>query len=300
MYILSVLVFFMIGASFVGITGAAKGQGLAGGAIVFFYGITSSILAFIVALIMAYYLNRYHIKIANRILLVLLAGFAVFVGYRVMIKERTKVQSKVIHKSFTKTVAAVDALSESTIPMEIGIVKLNYFDESVQYFYGQPSFEKTISEQVPMDSIVVEKGENGINISYAPPWLLPEYMKLDYDILLFKAISTTEEYVEIEVNKMNHQTAYVDKRKVILIYWPEFFMQVFSVELKDPKNNPVRIKPLTHASPMNTAYSFLKPVLVRNQWMKVELVNDAYEKVGLGWIRWNKDGELLIDYSLLS
>ncbi len=54
LYILVIPVFFIIGAALAGISGVAADQGLAGGAIVFFYGIITALGALIISLLIAY------------------------------------------------------------------------------------------------------------------------------------------------------------------------------------------------------------------------------------------------------
>ena len=62
----------------------------------------------------------------------------------------------------------------------------------------------------------------------------------------------------------------------------------------------VRVKPLTHASPVMTEFSFLVPIRVADQWAEVRLVDDDLRMLGKGWIRWRDDGKILVSYSLLS
>lgn len=44
----------------------------------------------------------------------------------------------------------------------------------------------------------------------------------------------------------------------------------------------------------------MKPLQIQNDWMKVELQNQEFQKVGDGWVQWRNDEKLLIEYSLLS
>jgi hypothetical protein len=78
-YILTFLVFFMVGLTFGGITGAAEGQGLVGGAILFWYGIIFAFVAFIGSLFIAYHGTPKTVVVSNRILgFVFLIFIAVF------------------------------------------------------------------------------------------------------------------------------------------------------------------------------------------------------------------------------
>lgn len=62
--------FFIFGILVAKITGAAEGQGLAGGAIVLFYGLVSGGIALVVGLVLAYLLDIKYIKMINWILTV--------------------------------------------------------------------------------------------------------------------------------------------------------------------------------------------------------------------------------------
>jgi uncharacterized protein YacL len=77
-YLLSTLVFFILGMSFAGITGAAENQGLAGGAIVVFYGIITAILAFVVSLFVAYRAKLQFVVLSNKVLSILLLCLLIF------------------------------------------------------------------------------------------------------------------------------------------------------------------------------------------------------------------------------
>ena len=180
------------------------------------------------------------------------------------------------------------------------MVRLNYASQDTFYFYAQPNFNKSISEHLPFDSLVLERNELGLNILYAPAWLAPEHMKLDYEILFFKATGISDDFIEVETNAAANRRAYMDRRSLQFTPWDQFLLQVHSVELKDDREQQVRIKPLDHASTLNKEYAVLKPLLVRDQWMKVELISEDYESLGEGWIQWNKDGEMLVIYNLLS
>lgn len=83
MYMLTLLLFFIVGMTIAGVTGVAKNQGLAGGAIVFFYGIITAIIAFIVALFVAFKTTPETILKINKILGVLLLLALCGIGYRI-------------------------------------------------------------------------------------------------------------------------------------------------------------------------------------------------------------------------
>jgi phosphoglycerol transferase MdoB-like AlkP superfamily enzyme len=86
-YLLTILVFFVLGMLLAGLSGVAEGQGLAGGAIVFFYGIVSAFLAFIVSLFIAFKAKHKTVVVLNKILAILLFVFAVYITFRVLTQE---------------------------------------------------------------------------------------------------------------------------------------------------------------------------------------------------------------------
>ena len=84
------------------------------------------------------------------------------------------------------------------------------------------------------------------------------------------------------------------------MYWPEFLLQVNSVEFINAEEQLIFVKPLDHAGKVIQSYSFMKPLKIKQDWMYVLLLNTNFEATGKGWIKWNSDGKLLIKYSLLS
>ncbi|KAA3661344.1 MAG: hypothetical protein DWQ10_04710 [Calditrichaeota bacterium] len=286
LYLLTILVFFFLGLLYAGLVDAGKGQGLAAGAIVLGYGVFAAFYALLAAIFAAYALRETKVKLLNKIL-----GIALIVVFAI-----------VVLRIVTKAASAANAppVQQTQKLMGLGMVKPHFFENRCLYFYGQPNLQKSVSDHVPGDSLVFKKTEHGFAISYAPPWFAPAHMKMDYETLFLRMLSIHRDFVEVVVNEYTGQKAYLDRRKVNVTFWPNFLLSVNSVKPLDPQNNPVRIKPLAHASLVTSAYTFLKPVQVAHQWIKVALLDDKLKSAGTGWIMWQKDGELLIAYSLLS
>jgi hypothetical protein len=93
---------------------------------------------------------------------------------------------------------------------------------------------------------------------------------------------------------------WVEKAKGEFMYWPDFLMQVHSVELKQENITGLRVKPLDHAAVTSQQYSCLHPIALRQEWMKVELLSDDYRLLGTAWCKWMENGHLMINYNLLS
>ena len=106
--------------------------------------------------------------------------------------------------------------------------------------------------------------------------------------------------MEVSVKDKMHKISFVDRFAGEIQYWPEFLLRVNSVELLPGSDQKIRIKPLDYAGEVIIEYDFLKPVLIQDEWMSVELYDQDYNRLGKGWIRWKDDNKLLISYSLLS
>ncbi|MCF8365516.1 MAG: hypothetical protein K9H16_07035 [Bacteroidales bacterium] len=104
-YMLAVLVFLLAGMTYAGISGAADGQGLAGGAILIFYGIVFALGALIASLFVVFYFSKTVIVTANRILLIILLIAIGIISYRILVKER---QSSNIEEHQPKTGAELN------------------------------------------------------------------------------------------------------------------------------------------------------------------------------------------------
>ena len=184
--------------------------------------------------------------------------------------------------------------------MGLGMFAPDFFYRKLLGFYGNPNLEKSVNEHLPTDSLAFVKTETGINISYAPPWFVPAIMKLDYDVLYLRTVTIHGEFIEVVVNEASRITTWVDRSAGRLIYWPDFLLTMNSVKQLRPGDNPVKIKPLEHASLVSTEYTFLRPTAIRQQWLQVELTDKNFIKIGTGWIRWQENGSLIISYSLFS
>jgi prolipoprotein diacylglyceryltransferase len=90
MYLLIILVFFMAGMTIAGVTGVAEGQGPAGGAIVFMYGVFTSIISFIISLFVAYKAKINTIKKINKIFGILLLVAGSLFAYRIITLNKSK------------------------------------------------------------------------------------------------------------------------------------------------------------------------------------------------------------------
>ncbi len=91
-FLLMTLVFFMVGIYAAGILGAGKGQMLAGGAIVFMWGVSFAIIAFTSSLFMAYALESATIVKMNWFLVLSLLLLSAITYFRYQQREQAKME----------------------------------------------------------------------------------------------------------------------------------------------------------------------------------------------------------------
>ena len=305
-YFLMIIVFFFLGVTWVIITGSAEGQGLAAGAIVIGNGIIFAFVALIAALVIVFYTSAGFVKKANIYLAVALAVFIAYFTIRFFQRQRTA-EASVSQPAITTKAIAMASPQEFNPPentqeeIGLGFFKPKLFDTPVLYFFGNPNFMKPVMEHPPFDSLSFEPLEHGgYGIGYAPPWFVPHHMKLDYDLLALKVISVSGDFAGVIVNSQTQRTAFVNRYAGEMIYWPDFLLMVNSIEIPDEFPQKVRVKPLSYAGEVSLDFSFMKPVMVKDQWIKVDLQDSNFREVGEGWIKWRNENGLLIRYSLFS
>lgn len=312
MYFLSIITFFFLGLIYASITEAGKGQMLAGGTIVLGYGVIGAFIGLFLSILTAIKSKRnLIIKINVFLALIIIALFTTYFSLKHQRKQQKKLKDE-LPKREQPTTPALDVkpltmLTHTNIEkqlkneMGLGMFSPYFYEHKTLYFYENLTHEKSIQEHTPIDSITFKQFEHGsFYIATAPPWLMLEHMKLDYDILYFKVKSISHDFIEVVVNTKTNQTAFLDRYAGKLQYWPEFLLSTHSVEFRKPSSYNIHIKPLDLADTVTISYSYMRPIKIQNEWLYVELQDNNYKTLGTGWIRWRKDDNLLIKYSLLN
>jgi hypothetical protein len=93
-YFLTLLVFFVAGVYFAGLTGAGKNQGLAGGAIVLGWGVLFGGIAFFASFFIVHYAPQKVIVRLNYVLLLLVVMAYGITHYRFIQKQKRKTQQE--------------------------------------------------------------------------------------------------------------------------------------------------------------------------------------------------------------
>lgn len=308
-------IFFFIFLSFIGFcTGMFiasffidKDTGLAGPADALLYGIAGMIAVLITGIALARRMKLKTFRIAFAFTFVLSLALAAWIVYRVqVVKQRPSGFSPDMNYKNEETASlysyAAAVENEDDQPAGMGIAKPHLSDGHVIYFYHLLPIDMQAWQVRPMDSIVIRKGKNHFEISYAPPWFFPEVIKLDYDLLLLRTLAIAQDWMEVVVNKQTELTCWISRSDAEFTDWPTFLLGVYAVELINPQTNPLRLKPLDHANIVATAtVRFpLKPLAIKGDWAMVPTLGLAGRIVPNGWIRWRKNDRLLVKYSLLS
>ncbi len=169
------------------------------------------------------------------------------------------------------------------------------------YLYDVPN-SRVGSQEQPTDSITFIKrhATHVDGIGYAPEGFAPFAEKLDYGVFILKVKRLGRDYHEIVINEDTGETAYVSQWQGDFMTWSEFFLNCHSVEFIDI-NQKVFDHPMIKSAGRIVDPANFRPRYIMGDWMEVEILASDYSTVkGKGWIRWKKDGKLLINYNLFS
>lgn len=279
-----------------------KDVGLAGGAMVLFYGLFGLVIGLAASLIGRNRLPIKFLQISNAAfaLFLLFCGVRIYQHIASSKAEVQKRQERYQHLKPTPTTQPIPVTEQ--VKMGIGMAQVPLNPSQSLYFYNKPEADQLPEQLSPIDSITFQESLHGIAISTAPPWLVPERLKLDYQIFHFLVIAQNHSFLQVVVNKINGQTAWISKSQLNYQDWSNFLLGVSSIRPLNLDNNPLRTKPLTHAPPLleiNAPYT-LHPLTIEGNWIEVKILNDKRQAIGKGWLRWRSNTALLISYDLLT
>lgn len=205
------------------------------------------------------------------------------------------------------TQAGPPAAAEEPRDLGVGVVQPAIDPARPLYFYLSVEPSSYPPEVAPSDSLTFRTGEHYIDIGTAPPWFIPETLKLDYDLLLLRATTVSRFWVEVVVNDSPERprsfprTAWLEREAVTFKPWSEFLLEVYGVEPLDAETNPLRSGPGEEFPDVGTSAGITFRVLaIRGSWAQVEGEDGNESSQPRGWIRWRQDDHLLVNYYLLS
>ncbi len=283
---------------FYGIATVPKDSGLAGPAEVLGYAVVVALISLVLSIIIN---RKMKPEIRKKITIAFLVICLIPICW-LFYRFKTNRSKEEVMPSTAKHTAPASYYQSKPATMGLGMMRPDFYNKRVLYFYNTPTLEKSVSDHTPSDSLVFGQSDHHqYDITYAPPWFFPAHMKMDYEVLYMKVMLQNKDWIQVEVNKQTGQLAWVDASEVKLQYWPQFLLGVNSIENPDLQNNPLRVRPLEQAGLWKgAAYEWMVPVLINENWLKVSLRDKDMRVVGEGWLRWCNDKTLLIQYSLLS
>lgn len=169
------------------------------------------------------------------------------------------------------------------------------------YLYDIPN-SRAGSQERPIDSITFVKrfGTHVDGVDYTPSEFAPFTEKLDYGVFLLSVKKLGIDYHEIVIDETSGKTAYVSAWQGKFITWGAFFLSCHSVEFIDT-NQKVFDNPMIKSAGRVVAPPYFRPRYIKGDWMEVEILEGDYNTTkGKGWIRWKKDGKLLIVHNLFA
>ncbi len=279
-----------------------KNVGLAGGAMVLFYGLFGLILGLVTGLLLRNRLSIIFLQVSNAVCALFLILCSVKIYQQIAMSKAEAQEQRARYQHLKPTPTAQPIPVTDQVEMGIGIAQVHLQAGQSIYFYNKPQDNQLPEQLSPIDSVTFQEASHGIDIATAPPWLVPERLKLDYQIFHLLVKAQHRSYLQVVVNKTNGQTAWISRSQVIYQDWSSFLLGVSSIQPLDWENNPLRAKPLTHASPLLNIDSqyILQPLTIKGNWIEVSILDRDRLASGKGWLRWRSNTELLIIYDLLS
>lgn len=279
---------YLIGSFFV-----TRESGLEGVALVFWCGIGGLVVLLLSGIVLVL---KMHIKMKTNLFWVLLIVSGLVAGWLALRFYQLNTQKKTAISLPKATSTPVHFASYPTQqkrqPLGLGIASVILQKEAPLYFYSS-------SQGSIADSITFRFIQQRVEIQTAPPWLFPEYIKMDYEVLLFRVTTETQTMIEVVVNRTTGKRAWIKKDQTAFRYWPAFLLSISSVKSFDAEQNPVRLKPLDHASAISMVPNEpLRPIAIDDSWILVGVGSGSDQLQTLGWLRWKRADSLTVSYSI--
>ncbi|MEO0557972.1 MAG: hypothetical protein AAF170_07295 [Bacteroidota bacterium] len=208
---------------------------------------------------------------------------------------------RVIVSLFALAISA--SASSQDLPLGFGIASPTHLSaDRPLYLYS--SADGHPSTATPLDSLTVSEGPHHAELATAPPWLDPEAVRLDYDLLTFRVIALRRYWVEVVVHTRDvrwpPRTMWLDREAVRFVPWAAYLLEIHSIETSEAA--PVFASPADPTPPIGwtTAERRLHVLEVRHTWARVALADATEAEAGpLGWVRWHDGEHLLVQPSIL-
>lgn len=200
--------------------------------------------------------------------------------------------------------ASAAAAQEAALPLGVGVAHPNALGAGAPLlFFGAPEAE------APLDSLTVREGPHHWEIATAPPWLDPETVLMEADLLAFRVVALRRGWAEVAVHARDirwpPRTMWLRRDGLSFRPWAEVLLDVHGVHVSAPV--PIHLTPEAsgEAAAMAEAGRPMLVLEVRGAWARVAYADATEAEAGpLGWIRWRGPGDaggerLLVGVSLL-
>lgn len=200
----------------------------------------------------------------------------------------------------TAAAQRIPFVPRADLPIGLGIAVVTPRPGDTLRFYAPPRIGEQPGDSTPADTVRFGPGQPSVEIAEAPPWLVPEHLKMDYEIFHLRVVTLGEQWAEVIGNTTTGETWWVDRSQIAFVGWPQFLLDSSSVEAFDAEANPVRGRPFDAASILSTARAALPVLAVQGEWLQVATGQLADRMPPEGWIRWRRGDRLLVTYNPLS
>ena len=272
-----------------------EGSGLAGGAIVFWGGVGGALAGLLLGVLAAYLLPVGIAVRLRRLSLVAAVLATAAVGASVVGSRGEAYAAERDSRA-----PRVPWVNRADLPLGLGIARLQPRPDGVVHFYGQPRPGDSPGALPPIDTVRFRAGQPTVEIAEAPPWLVPEHLKMDYELFTLRALTLSPEWVEVIGNMRTGETWWVDRQAVQFVAWPEYLLSIHSVTIDDEDGNPIRLRPFDDSPILATTSAALPPLAVQGEWLKVATGHLADRIQPEGWVRWRRGDRLLLTCNPLS
>ncbi len=195
-------------------------------------------------------------------------------------------------------------ISAQDLPLGLGVASPTALSaDRPLFFYSSAAGHP--STATPLDSLTIREGLHYVELATAPPWLDPEAVQLNVDLLTFRVVALQRHWVEVMVHTRDvrwpPKTMWLDREAVAFRPWEVFLLDVSSVETTESVS--LRSGPSydTAVGGSTEAGQPVRVIEVRSEWIRVEDAEANETNPGpSGWLRWHDGGALLVAYSILS
>jgi hypothetical protein len=181
-------------------------------------------------------------------------------------------------------------VDRADLPAGVGIAQVHPKPDGVLPFYAPPAPGEMPGDRPPIDVVRFSAGVPAVDIAEAPPWLVPDHLKMDYEIFYLRAVTLTRDWLEVIGNSTTGETVWIARADASFVPWPEFLIGVHSVEAFEGRTIEVRARPLDDSPLRRATAGPLTALAARGEWLEVED----------GWLRWRRGDRLLLRYNPLS